>query len=125
MPIKGKKILNLFLLVLLTTFTTNSFFYFHTKESNDTSALKNIKTELNSTNFLKSPLFHQNKLKDINNFFSNYKPQSENINSNYLAYLSGQFNLENQQLHLYSLNKVIRTLNLQKVSINTICRYNI
>ena len=113
------------MLVLLTTFTTNSFFYFHTKESNDTSALKNIKTELNSTNFLKSPLFHQNKLKDINNFFSNYKPQSENINSNYLAYLSGLFNLENQQLHLYSLNKVIRTLNLQKVSINTICRYNI
>jgi hypothetical protein len=125
MKIKGKKILNIFLLVFLTSFTTNSFFYFHTKEINQTSDLIKIKTELNSSNFPKSPLFHQNKLKDINNFFSNYKPHSENINSNYLAYLSGLFKVENQQLDLWSLNKVIRTLNLQKVSINTICRYNI
>jgi hypothetical protein len=122
---KKQYIFKLLFVATLFFVSVNNVFYSYEKNSNEVIALEEEETELNSSNFLKSPLYHQNKLRDINNFFNNYKPHSENINSNYLAYLLGLFKVENQQLDLCSLNKVIRTLNLQKVSINTICRYNI
>ena len=101
-----------------------NIFNSHEKRSQETVSCEKNETELNSNNFLKSPLYHQNKLRDINNFFrnSNYTNYNTVDNSNFInsdSYYSKLVTLSN-----YVYFNWIKTISLKELII-LICRYNI
>lgn len=125
MKLKRHIILNWALTAILFFVSISNVFYIHDKKSNEIVDFENNETELNSTNFLKSPLYHQNKLKDINNFFSNLNRKTENINSNYLFFLITKLNFEKSTVSDITYSKK-ENYNLSfKETLNFICRYNI
>lgn len=125
MKLKRHIILNWALTAILFFVSISNVFYIHYKKSNEIVVFENNETELNSTNFLKSPLYHQNKLKDINNFFSNLNRKTENINSNYLLFLISKLNIEQSTVSDITYpNKENYNFSC-KETLNFICRYNI
>jgi uncharacterized protein YcbK (DUF882 family) len=118
-------ILNVLFTAILSFVSVNNIFFSNEKTTQEINIYEKNETELNSNNFFKSPLYHQNKLKDINNFFSNLNRKTENINSNYLFFLITKLNNEKNTVYDITYTKKENYNFSSKETLIFICRYNI
>lgn len=117
-------IFNLLFTAILSFVSVNNIFFSNEKTTQEINISEKNETELNSNNFLKSPLYHQNKLRDINNFFRN-----TNLNNNNSFVISKVF-IENVYTSKQSTTTKNAYFNWEKlVSLKQLtilnCRYNI